>query len=283
MTLIHDPAGMLDLEQTGEHSYLAANLESPSPVVFGGQILAQALTAASLSAPGKVVLSLHTVFARGASPEQPLELDISPISGGRTMACRTVTVHQGPRICATSTALLHTPEADLIRHAAPAARLEVPGPAESTGGGHHWWDVSIVDGVDLLDPAAVGPPELLIWSRFRGVPEGQAANQAMLGYASDGFLIATAMRPHAGVGQAQAHVSISTSVLTQTLSFHEPFDAEDWHLIVHESPYAGRGRSYGRAHVYSRAGALVASFTQDNIVRNLAEDQRPVPGQRAKY
>ncbi|MCU4182899.1 thioesterase family protein [Acidiferrimicrobium sp. IK] len=282
MSTVHDPAGMLALEQTGEHTYLAANLESPSPVVFGGQILAQALTAASKSAPGKVVLSLHTVFERGASPNQPLELEVAPISDGRTMACRTVTVRQGARVCATITALLHAPEADLIRHGASPDRLEVPA-ATTASGAHDWWDVSIVDDVDLADPDAVGPAELSIWSRFRGVPDGEAANQAMLGYASDGFLIATAMRPHAGVGQAQAHVTVSTSVLTQTISFHEPFDACDWHLIVHESPYAGRGRSYGRAHVYSRHGSLVASFAQDNIVRALAQDQRPAPGERAKY
>ena len=106
--------------------------------------------------------------------------------------------------------------------------------------------------------------------------------QALLAFASDGFLIATAMRPHKGVGQALAHVTISTTVMAQTLSFHEPFRADEWLLLAHHSPYAGRGRSYGRADVFTEDGRLVASYAQENVIRNLPEGQRPPPGQRAK-
>ena len=84
------------------------------------------------------------------------------------------------------------------------------------------------------------------------------------------------MRPHPGVGQALAHVTISTTVLTHTLSFHEPFDASQWLLLAQESPYAGRGRSYGRAHVFSADGRVVASFVQDNMIRDFPAGQAPV-------
>ena len=60
------------------------------------------------------------------------------------------------------------------------------------------------------------------------------------------------MRPHEGVGQAQAHVTLSTGVVSHTLTFHEPFAASDWVLLAHSSPYAGRGRSYGRADAFTR-------------------------------
>jgi acyl-CoA thioesterase II len=96
-----------------------------------------------------------------------------------------------------------------------------------------------------------------------------------LAYATDGFLIGTAMRPHAGIGQSMAHVSISTSVLSHTLTFHEPVDAGEWHLLAHESPYAGGGRTYGRANIFSQDGRLVGSFVQDNMVRAMPE--RPSP------
>ena len=64
-----------------------------------------------------------------------------------------------------------------------------------------------------------------------------------------------------------AHVSISTSVITHTLTFHEPFAAADWLLLSHHSPYAGRGRSYGQAEVFRTDGALVASYVQDAMIR----------------
>ena len=107
--------------------------------------------------------------------------------------------------------------------------------------------------------------------------------QALLAYATDGFLIGTAMRPHEGIGQALSHVSISTSVLSHTLTFHEPIDASQWHLLAQESPYAGRGRSYGRANIFSDDGQVVASFVQDNMIRDFPEAQRPKEGERSRF
>jgi acyl-CoA thioesterase-2 len=90
------------------------------------------------------------------------------------------------------------------------------------------------------------------------------------------------MRPHEGVGQSLAHVSISTNVLTHTLTFHEPFRASQWMLLAQHSPYAGRGRSYGRADVYTDDGALVASFAQENMIRAFAADRVPSAGEPAR-
>ena len=106
-----------------------------------------------------------------------------------------------------------------------------------------------------------------VWSRFTGAPDDAVTSQALLAFASDPFLIGTAMRPHAGVGQAQAHVTLSTGVISHTLTFHEPFSAGQWLLLDHRSPYAGRGRSYGRADVFTAEGQLVASFVQDDMIR----------------
>ena len=107
-----------------------------------------------------------------------------------------------------------------------------------------------------------------MWVRFPGSGATGVAGQALLAYATDGFLIGTAMRPHAGIGQSMAHVSISTSVLSHTLTFHEPVDAGAWHLLAQESPYAGHGRTYGRANIFAEDGSVVASFVQDNMVRS---------------
>ena len=89
----------------------------------------------------------------------------------------------------------------------------------------------------------------------------------MLAWSSDGFLIATAMRPHAGVGQVQAHRTLATGVIGHTLTFHEPVDVREWLLLAHESSYAGRGRCYGRAQAFTRDGRLVASYAQDGMIR----------------
>ena len=260
----------LDLDATGERSWRATNMDNPGPVVFGGQMLAQTLVAAERSTPGQTVKSLHTVFARAAQSSDDLDVEVEPVGGGRSFSSLSVSLSQGERLCARSLVLTESGAADLIRHS-----LEPPpaGPAEavpSTGGeagATSWWEIRVVDGVDIGDPDEVGPPRLGVWMRFPGAGGDPARARALLAYASDGFLIGTALRPHAGFGQSLAHVEFNTTVLTHTLSFHEPFSADEWLLLDQEAPYAGRGRSYGRAHVWTADGRLVASFVQDAMIR----------------
>jgi acyl-CoA thioesterase len=274
-------AEMLSLRSTGDLQYVAGNLPGPSPVVFGGQILAQAVSAACRTVPNKQLKNLHTVFARGGSPDQPLEFDVQPLQQGRSFASLSIAIRQGDRLCAQSTALLHDPEPDLIRYRSSSPQVSPPQETAARPGSHDWWEVRVVDDVDLYDPDAVGPPRLDVWSRFIGAPDEPFASQALLAFASDGFLIATAMRPHKGVGQSMSHRSISTSVVAQTLSFHEPFGADEWLLLQHESPYAGRGRSFGRADVFAEDGRLVASYAQENMIRSFPDGHRHEG--RAKY
>ena len=267
---------VLDLDPTGDRSWTGASMDfGAGAVVFGGQLLAQTIVAAATVDPAKSVKSVHTVFARGASTDRPLEFAVDVMQQGRSFASATVTISQGERLCTRSLVLLHAPDPDLIRHqdAAP----EVPSAAESTPSAHGagFWEVRTVGGVDIADPDAVGPPRLDVWTRFPDAPDDPNLNQALLAFATDGFLIGTAMRPHAGVGQALAHRSISTSVITHTLTFHGPVDASGWLLLDQESPVAGAGRSYGRAHVFTEDGRLVASFVQDNMVRAFPEGQQP--------
>jgi acyl-CoA thioesterase II len=275
---------MLSLRSVGEQQYEADNLAGPAPVVFGGQILAQAVVAACTTVPDKELKNLHTVFARGGAPDRPLKFDVQVIQQGRSFASLTIAIRQGDRLCAQSTALLHDPEPDLIRYEAKPPDVTAPVDTAGRPGSHDWWEVRVVDDVDLYDPDAVGPPRLDVWSRFIGAPDLPFAGPALLAFASDGFLIATAMRPHKGIGQSMSHRTISTSVVAQTLSFHGRFDADEWLLLHHVSPHAGRGRSFGRADVFAEDGRLVASYAQENMIRNIPEGHGgPGDGSRAKY
>ena len=252
----------LDLEDVGEGRFRARHHDTGRGVVFGGQVLSQIVVAASRSVPDKSVLSLHNVFSRAVSIDEPLDLRVEVAHAGRSFATATVTTSQGDRTCTEAVVLLHAPDDDLIRHADDAPEWSRP---EVVGDRDGSWEVH-ADG-DVSDPAAVGPPELRVWTRFGGAPDDPVVAQALLAYASDGFLIGTAMRPHEGIGQSMAHVSVATTVLAQTITFHEPFRASGWLLLDQRSTYAGRGRSHGVATVFDEEGHLVASFTQDNMIR----------------
>lgn len=263
----------LELRPADEHCWRAGNMDNPGPVVFGGQILAQTLVAAERWAGAQTVKSLHTVFARAAAADADLDITADGMSTGRSFSSVTVTVSQGERLCARSVALTEAEGTDLIRHAPdpPSGGPEAAVPsAHGEAGATSWWEIRTLDGVDIADPEAVGPARLGVWMRFPGAGEDPALGRALLAYASDGFLIGTALRPHPGFGQSLAHVEFNTTVLTHTLSFHEPFAAGEWLLLDQEAPYAGRGRSYGRAHVWTADGRLVASFVQDAMIRAFA-------------
>lgn len=265
--MIDEVLDVLDLSEVGTGRYLGRNLATHGQVVYGGQILAQTIVAASRAADGKDVRSLHTVFARGGRLDSELEIAVEPLNDGRSVGSSTVTFTQGDRVVSRSLVLTSVEEPDLVRHADPAP--SVPGPDDCPGPSHDsgWWELRIVGGVDVADPEAVGPAELNVWTRAVGAPPDEVLGQALLAYATDGFLIGTAMRPHAGVGQSQAHREVSTSVLTHTLTFHEPIRAGDWHLLAHESTFAGRGRAFGRAEVFTTSGAMVASYVQESLLR----------------
>jgi acyl-CoA thioesterase len=257
------------LEPTGPGAYRAENADGGSGVVFGGQLLGQSIVAALAGQEGKAVKTVHTLFARGASPGSPLELAVDRVHEGRSFASSSVTISQGGRTCTRSLLLLSADEPDLIRHADSPPPVPGPDRCEPASHGSKDWEIRIVGGVDVGDPDAVGPPELDVWSRFAGAPDDPALDQALLAYATDGFLIGTAMRPHAGVGQVQAHRTLSTGVVSHTLTFHEPCAAREWVLLSHRSSYAGHGRCYGRANVFRADGTLVASFVQDGMIRPL--------------
>jgi acyl-CoA thioesterase-2 len=261
----------LTLEPTGPDTYRAENAEGGDGVVFGGQLLGQAIMAGLTGQPGKAVKTVHTIFARAVSAGAPVAITVDRMQEGRTFASRSVTITQADRLCTRSLVLLSADEPDFIRHADPPPPVPGPDGCAPAGDGLGAWEIRVVGDVDISDPGLVGPPELDVWTRFVGAPEEPAFDQALLAYATDGFLIATAMRPHAGVGQAQAHRTVSTGVISHTLTFHEPCPAREWLLLSHRSSYAGRGRCYGAANVFRADGMLVAAFVQDGMIRPLRD------------
>jgi acyl-CoA thioesterase-2 len=254
----------LVLEPMGLGRYRAGNLQEGHGVVLGGQLLAQALVAGAMGHDDKTVKTLSMVLARGASPDRPLDLHVEELHRGRGLASSHVTTSQDGQVCTSALVLLSADEPDFIRHADDAIALP---PMPSTAIGRAEWEFEIAGGADINDPEAVGEPELDVWTRFPGAAPDPVTNQALLAFATDFFLIGTAMRPHPGVGQSQAHVTVTTGVVSHTLTFHEPFEAREWMLLRHHSSYAGRGRSHGRADVFSGDGRLVASFVQDSLIR----------------
>jgi acyl-CoA thioesterase len=273
-----DLIDVLDVRDVGDGRFTSvARSDWRRPVVEGSQMLGQAIVAVGRCAPGRRAVTASMLFPRAADARVPLTFDVESISEGRTFGAFEVRATQGDRVCAAGTVLVDVGAPDVIRHAEAAP--DVAGPYDSapfdmavTGR-----DLRIVDDAYTGDPGApVGPPELHTWVRFREVPDDQPIHAGLLAQFCGHMSIAAALRPHAGIGQHQAHHTLSTAINAISLSLHAEVSADRWMLYSHRSTFAGAGMTHSECRVHDEAGTLVASFTVDAMVRAIAEGSTPL-------
>jgi acyl-CoA thioesterase len=154
---------------------------------------------------------------------------------------------------------------------------DVPGPYECPefDMGVTGRDLRVVDGAYTNDAdAAVGPPFIDCWVRFRSLPDDPPLHAGLLAQFAGHIPIATALRPHAGVGQSAAHKTLSMGINAISLSVHRDVRADEWMLYRHHSTFAGDGMTHAECRVFTEGGELLASFSVDAMVRPFTESDR---------
>ena len=248
------------------------------PVVEGSQLLAQTIVAAMRAAPGRRVLSAHMAFLRAADANQPVAFVLDPVSTGRTFTAFAARAEQNDRACASGTLLLGIPAVDVVRHAERAPDVVGPYDAVPYDMGVTGRDLRIVDAAYTDDPAApVGPPSIDAWVRFRELPDDPALHAALLAQFTGHMSIAAALRPHAGIGQREAHRTISTAINAIGISFHADVCMERWVLYRHLATVVADGMAHSECRVHDEDRQLIASFAVDAMIRPL---DRPNPDAR---
>jgi len=273
---------VLNVTPTGRGHYRgAARTTHHRPVVEGSQMLGQAIVAAGRHAPDRRAVSAHMVFTRAADAGQPLDYAIEEVSAGRSFTTLAVEAWQTDRRCATGTLLLDVTAPDVIRHS--IAGPDVPGPfaCESYDMSVTGRDIRVVEAAYTDDPKApVGPPVVDAWVRFRDVPDDPALHAGLLAQFTGHMSIAAALRPHHGVGQHQAHRTLSTAINAISLSLHADIQADQWMLYHHVSTFAGDGMTRSECRVHDEEGHLLASFSVDAMVRGFDRQAAPPDDRR---
>lgn len=269
-----DLIDVLDVRRAADRRYVSTARADPRrPVVEGSQMLGQAIVAAGRHSPGRRAVSAHMVFTRGADAARPLAIELEQLSAGKTFTALNARVSQEDRLCAAGTLLLDVTAPDTIRHCAPPPEVAGPGDSVPYDMGVEGREVRVVDGAYTDDPEApVGPPVLAVWVRFDEVPDDPSLHAGLLAQFTGHMSIAAALRPHAGIGQAEAHRTLSTAINAIAISFHAAVRADRWMLYHHRSTFAGDGMTHSECSVHSEDGELLASFYVDAMVRRF--DQR---------
>ena len=105
-----------------------------------------------------------------------------------------------------------------------------------------------------------------IWIKARGsLPDTDRMHQVALTYVSDYNLLATAVLPHWAIASRDR---VFMASLDHAMWFHRPFRLNDWMLYTIVSPSASSGRGYSRGTLFTREGELVASVSQEGLIRS---------------
>jgi acyl-CoA thioesterase-2 len=104
-----------------------------------------------------------------------------------------------------------------------------------------------------------------LWLRASGrLPDDPAIHRCVLAYASDMGLLDSSLVPH---GRTLFEKEFMAASLDHALWFHRPFRADEWLLYAHDSPNLSGSRGFSRGLIFTRDGILIASVTQEGLVR----------------
>ncbi|MGW6912461.1 acyl-CoA thioesterase [Kitasatospora sp. NPDC054939] len=282
-------ADLLLIEQLDENTF-RGHCHAGAPMrAFGGQVAAQALTAAGRTlGDGRSVHSLHGYFLLPGNPSEPIRYEVDRVRDGLSYATRRVCAVQDTArgravIFTLSASFKHAEEGEERQRPMPP----VPGPEElpdafalldpadrdafSQTAGFRTLELRFVPAdAPGVPPAAPGMPEQYVWLRTGSALPGDdpLLHVCALTYLSDLTLASTAaLHVQPNYFQRTEPPRMLLASLDHAMWFHRPFRADEWLLFAQRSPSSSDGRGLALGEFYDREGRLVASAVQEALVR----------------
>ncbi len=283
---------LLEVQRIDKYLFIGNSPTRPQRV-FGGQVLAQSLNAASRTVDAsRSVHSMHAYFLRPGNPAKQIVYEVDPIRDGGSFTTRRVIAKQdGVPIFSTSMSFQSTEEGLDHQFGMP----QVPAPESLSSDFEYWAELArqypdrfhpplylpierrSVKRRDYLDPQPQ-EPEQCTWFRTLD-PAGQIGDdpirhQTLLAFISDFALLGAALLAHPYTGESP---ELQVASLDHALWFHRPLRADEYLLYAMDSPSASGGRGFSRGSFYARDGSLVASVAQESLLR---KKRSATPAQR---
>ncbi len=273
---------ILDLERLETDLFRGVSPRIGWPRVFGGQVVAQALVAASRTVEAsRPPHSLHAYFLLGGDPTVPIVYEVERIRDGGSFTTRRVKAIQKGRAIFAMSVSFHEAEAGFDHE---AARPDVPGPEALADARTLARDEGSIVPEPLrayftqawpieLRPVETGryrdrtpkPARYHVWMRAtKPLPDDPAVHRAVLAYASDMTLLDSTLMPHAST---VFDAGIQSASLDHALWIHRPFRADAWLLYSQDSPSASGALGFARGTFHDAEGHLVASVAQEGMIR----------------
>ncbi|HVY64016.1 MAG TPA: acyl-CoA thioesterase II [Gammaproteobacteria bacterium] len=277
-----DVLKLLELEQLEVNLFRGESRDIGSAQVFGGQVLGQALTAASRTVDGRIVHSLHAYFLRRGDFNAPIVYEVDRSRDGHSFSNRRVIAIQHGEQIFNMTASFQVVE-DGLEHqfdmpsVPPPEELpdmlemlrpivdRLPERVKRFVEKPRPFEFRLVQPLPSLIEPSRHPPARQVWFRLPDkIPDDESLHRRLLAYVSDYYLLDTAVLPH---GMSFLSAKAIMASIDHAMWFHRPLRVDDWLLYALDSPSSSGARGFGRGSIFSREGRLVASTAQEGLIR----------------
>ena len=283
-TFLRELVAQLDLETLEVNLFRGSSRDLGGRSVFGGQVIGQAIVAATRTIEGRVPHSLHAYFLLPGDINAPIVYEVDRIRDGGSFSARRIQAIQHGRPILSMIASFQVPEEGL-EHQVPMPDVPPPEALRSTAelipewiaaaGEVHPRILASLARAEVLEFRPVYPwnplkpevtePRQAIWFRIgQNLPDDPMLHRCLLAYASDFNLVGTALRPH---GKSWYSPDMVVASLDHALWFHRDLRVDDWLLYWMDSPSTQGSRGMTRGQVFDRKGRLVASVAQEGLLR----------------
>jgi acyl-CoA thioesterase-2 len=284
MKHVSELISLLDLEPLEVNLFRGASKTVGSPRVFGGQVMAQALSAAMKTVPeDRFVHSFHGYFVLPGDLDIPIIFEVDRIRDGGSFTTRAVKAIQKGAAIFHLTASFQLDQPGFDHQSTMPDVLSHTELVSYDGMAKQFGDklpksvqkiLSIARPIDFkpvefLNPFAAEKYEPIrnVWLKAKGsMGDNRRHHELVLAYASDYNLLTTALFPH---GKAIDHRNLQIASLDHAMWFHRPFRADEWLLYSIDSPSASGARGFTRGSIFSEDGKLVASVVQEGLMREV--------------
>jgi acyl-CoA thioesterase-2 len=279
--LLEDLIKVMTLERLEINLFRGQSRDIGSPQVFGGQVLGQALVAATQTVENREVHSLHAYFLRRGDFNSPIVYEVDRAWDGKHFSTRRVVAIQHGAQIFNMSASFQLPEQGVDHQ---ITMPDVPMP-ESLEDMQTLYRAALTKAPEAMrrvleqkrpfEFRPVEPPDFSrvqklppiahVW--FKAVaplPDDESLHRCLLAYASDFGLLGTALRPHA---LSMLSNKLVIASIDHAMWFHRKVRVDDWLLYAMDSPSASGARGFTRGSLFSRDGRLVASASQEGLIR----------------
>ncbi|AMX17593.1 acyl-CoA thioesterase II [Acinetobacter pittii] len=280
--LTQELVDLLTLEKLEENIYRGISRNLVGKRVFGGQVLGQALRAASYTTD-RPAHSLHAYFLYGGDINAPIIYEVDRLRDGKSFVSRQVRAIQHGRVIFSAMVSFANPEEGLnYQHQEPEYPVPetlksenelkegilnfVPENVRASFMRERHVEIRPIDPVNPFQPQPEAPYNAHYIRTHDRIPkqlDDIALHQAIVAFYSDFTLMTTALRPH---GLSYISPSLQCASIDHAIYFHRPLRADEWMLYDMEATVsaASRGLNFGRMW---QNGQLVCSTVQEGLIR----------------